>query len=90
MLAPQTKVRRSRGSDGNADYRRHVTEWRDQFAEDELHSPVFSLDEDAQNTISQTKYPSGDYGEDILWSRWDAMPANDGGSTRCVRVRTPR
>ncbi|KAI0084206.1 hypothetical protein BDY19DRAFT_997921 [Irpex rosettiformis] len=85
VLSPQTH-RRSRGSEANADYRRHVTEWRDQFAEDELHSPVFNLDEDAQSTISQTKYPSGDYGEDILWSRWDTLPIDDGGFARRVLV----
>ncbi|KAI0693476.1 hypothetical protein BC835DRAFT_1071237 [Cytidiella melzeri] len=84
VLSPPVHGRRSRGSDANADYRRHLTEWRDQFAEDELNTAVFNLDEDAQPTVPHTKYPSGNHGEDIIWSRWDSLPASDGTSSRRV------
>lgn len=86
VLSPPTPARRSRGSDVHVDQRRHSTEWRTQFAEDELHSPVFNLDEDAQSPVSQTRYPSGDHGDDIMWSRWDTLPANDSGLARCVSI----
>lgn len=84
ILSPPGHALRSRGSDSPNEHRRHLSDWRDQFTADELHSAVFNLDEDAQGTLSPTRYPSGDIGEEILWSRWDSLPASDGTPQRYI------
>jgi hypothetical protein len=82
ILSPPGHTLRSRGSDSSHEHRRHFSDWRDQFSADELHSTVFSLDEDAQGASAPTRYPSGDIGEEILWSRWDSLPTISGTSQR--------